>query len=110
METSTLAPLRFRPLETVSDELKSEALRLTEEARRGGLDLVAISPHVHPWGWALWLLPDDPIAPMRALRMHREPEGGFALGSPRMGVPVGRCPFLTFGRDGVLACHAHGGQ
>jgi len=110
MNASSLAPPRLRPIRFASDELTFEALRLTEEARRGGLDLVAISPHVHPWGWGLWLLPRDPIAQMRALRMHREPEGNFALGSLRMGVPVGRCPFLTIGRDGLLACHAHGGR
>jgi hypothetical protein len=110
MNASTLVPPRLRPIYSATDELTFEALRLTEEARRGGSDLVAISPPVHPWGWALWLLPRDPIAPMRALRMHREPDGTFALGSSRLGVPVGRCPFLGIGKDAALACHAHGGR
>src|ERR1035437_6316157 len=108
MDPQACAPPRLYPIRFGSDQLTQEALRLTEDLRRQGMELVAITPQRTPAGWALWLLPPDPIGSMRALFMRPTPEGDFALASSRLGVPVGRCPFLTIGRGDALACHANG--
>ena len=110
MEPLSCSPTRLYPIRFGNDQVTQEALRLTEDLRRQGMELVAITDQRTPWGWGLWLISPDPIAPMRALFMRSTPEGEFALASPRLGVPVGRCPFQAIGRVRTSVCSHHGGR
>ena len=75
-------------------QIPVEARRLTESFRKLGFKLFSITQNKYPWGWSLWMEPEDPLAPFRVVRMVQpDPYSDFVLAGSPHGLFMSRCPF-----------------